>query len=424
LDLDKLISIGKRYGSVECVESYAEAENFIWEGEELKLSSVRIGNFSCRVLVEQKHGYSSTTHLGEKKACLLDAIKIAKASEKLEFDPGLPVIGKYKQVKNFSEKIEELSRTEIAELCKDCIQSIHDIDKKIKIPQLIFSKSLASVNFANSNGIFASDIGNSLGFQLVISLDQNSYFEIKNSREFDFDPVELCRNACETLKRLKKKKKIPSGFYDIVLEYFPASALIESILVKALCADNVQAGRSFLADKLRKVVASEELTVIDDGTLRKGLMTSKFDAEGVAMQRKILIKNGVLRGFIYDHYTARKEGRKSTGNCISLARRPSVGATNFMILPTKYELLEDFTGILIKSIGGENVINPISGEFSVNIDIGFFMKNGELKFPIKGCLMFGNFFEHLKEVEVGKGLRQEAVVATPPIRLKKVKIIA
>lgn len=424
MDLDKLVSIGKRYGSVECVESYVEAENFLWEGGELKLSSARIGNFSCRVLVEQKHGYSSTSHLEQKKACLLDAIKIAKASEKLEFDPGLPRIGKYKPVKTFSQKIEELSRSEIAELCKDCVQSIHDIDEEIKIPQLIFSKSLASVNFANSNGIFASDIGNSLGFQLVISLDQNSYFEVKNSRDFDFDPVELCKSACETLKRLRKKRKVKSGLYDVVLEYFPASALIESILVRALCADNVQAGRSFFADKLGKIIASEEFSVIDDGTLKNGLMTSKFDAEGVAMQKKILIKNGVLKGFIYDHYTAKREERESTGNCISLAKRPSVGATNFMILPSKYDLLHDFTGIVVKSIGGEHVINPISGEFSVNIDIGFFMENGELKFPIKGCLMFGNFFEHLRDVEVGKDVRQETVVVAPPIKLKGVKIIA
>jgi PmbA protein len=62
-------------------------------------------------------------------------------------------------------------------------------------------------------------------------------------------------------------------------------------------------------------VASEIVTIYDDGLMDGGLRTWKFDGEGVPQQKTVIIENGILRSFIYDNYTAKKEGRESTWKC-------------------------------------------------------------------------------------------------------------
>lgn len=74
----------------------------------------------------------------------------------------------------------------------------------------------------------------------------------------------------------------------------------------ALNADNVQRGRSVFAGKLGEAVASPALNIYDDGTLERGLSSSKCDGEGTPTQKTALIENGMLKNFLYDIYTSKR----------------------------------------------------------------------------------------------------------------------
>ncbi len=82
-------------------------------------------------------------------------------------------------------------------------------------------------------------------------------------------------------------------------------------------------------------MAAENVTINDDGLIPGGLRTSTFDGEGVPHQKTTLIEKGILRNFLYDNYTAKKEGRQSTGNAsrAGYLSTPEIEATNFHIMP-------------------------------------------------------------------------------------------
>ena len=80
------------------------------------------------------------------------------------------------------------------------------------------------------------------------------------------------------------------------------------VLSGSFLADNVQKGKSLLADRLGQRIMAEGLTLVDDGLRPHGLATAPADAEGVPKQKTVLIGQGVLNGFLYDFPRAKKAG--------------------------------------------------------------------------------------------------------------------
>ena len=89
---------------------------------------------------------------------------------------------------------------------------------------------------------------------------------------------------------------------------------------------------SFLAGKLGEKIASDKLTLIDDGTLPGLFGTSPFDDEGVPSRRTPVIESGVLKNYLLNTYTARKLGMKTTGNASrGITGNAGIGHGNFFI---------------------------------------------------------------------------------------------
>ena len=118
----------------------------------------------------------------------------------------------------------------------------------------------------------------------------------------------------------------------VILDPFVSAAFF-GVLSSALTADAVQKNRSLFAGREGERVAGELLELVDDGTLDDGLESAPFDGEGVPSGRTPLIAGGVLQGFLYDTYTARKAGRSSTGNGIrgGYSGLPGVRPTNLVV---------------------------------------------------------------------------------------------
>src|SRR5690606_20599479 len=92
-----------------------------------------------------------------------------------------------------------------------------------------------------------------------------------------------------------------------------AGSLLRGVIA-ALNGERVLQGASFLAHSIEKQFASPLLTIIDDGTRARSMGAAPFDGEGVPTQRRILVENGVLKGFLYNAIAARRAGTVSTGN--------------------------------------------------------------------------------------------------------------
>ncbi|RLG58743.1 hypothetical protein DRN86_05305 [Candidatus Geothermarchaeota archaeon] len=135
--------------------------------------------------------------------------------------------------------------------------------------------------------------------------------------------------------------KLESGVKNIIFHPLGFSNLMRYAFVEAVNSYNVQEGKSYLSNMRDLQVGSEKLTIIDDGTLNEGILSSPVDAEGVPTMRNVIIEKGILKNYLYDSYTANREGVKSTGNAFrELSGRVEIGPRNEIIIGEEAELEE------------------------------------------------------------------------------------
>jgi len=196
---------------------------------------------------------------------------------------------------------------------------------------------------------------------------------------------------------------------------------LEATLLPAIFADSVQKGRSALKGRVGEQIASESLQITDDGLLSGGLDSSSFDGEGVPSQRNVLVEDGILLGFLYDSYTAGKDGAKSTGNAVrsGYSDVPRVGIRNLIMSShAAHDLFAEAEGYLVNGLIGAHTANPISGDFSVEARNVFYITPGKDPKPIRSLMLAGNIFEILLDVELGTDVRSVGAIVTPTAKVR------
>jgi len=148
------------------------------------------------------------------------------------------------------------------------------------------------------------------------------------------------------------------------------------------------------------VVASENITIIDDGLLEGGLSSNSWDSEGNPHQLTEVIKNGVFQNRLYDQMYAMLEEKQSTGNAKRAVSGTVVnGISNFKILPGDIsfdDMISDIKeGYYIDKFSWLNP-DSVSGNFGAEIRSGYYIKNGEFLNPIKLGNVSGNVLEMVK----------------------------
>ncbi len=225
--------------------------------------------------------------------------------------------------------------------------------------------------------------------------------------------------AKRTLRRLGARK-VPTTRVPVVFDPIVAGSLVRNIF-DAASGDAIYRQASFFAGKLGERVAGENVTVIDDGTIRGGFGTSPFDDEGVPSQRTVVIDRGVLRSYLLNTYTARKLGLKTTGNASrGLAGTPGIGAGNFFLQAgekTPQEILGSVKqGLYVTGFMGFGV-NLVTGDFSRGAN-GLWIENGELTFPVEEITVAGNLKEMFMNIsEIANDLEFRSSTAAPTLRI-------
>src|SRR5206468_6886655 len=153
----------------------------------------------------------------------------------------------------------------------------------------------------------------------------------------------------------------PSGQQTVELATGWSGILLQEAIGHGLEADFIRKGTSLFAGKLGEKVASELVTVIDDGTVAGGRGSINVDDEGNPGERKVLIENGVLKGYLYDHLNAKLTGQRSTGSGRrqSFRHAPLPRMTNTYLAPgdqTPEEIVGKVNrGIYCRQFGGGQV---------------------------------------------------------------------
>ncbi len=226
-------------------------------------------------------------------------------------------------------------------------------------------------------------------------------------------------------------KPVESGRYKLLLDQYNAAMFMDVVLEPAFSALNVQEGRSPLKGKIGAEVIGEGLSIVDDPSIDWGIGSRSFDDEGIPTRRKHIVRNGVLETYLYNYYTAMREGKKSTGNGFrrSPASPTTPQATNLVFESDKKwswdELVEEIDrGLILHGMIGYWMSNPVNGATQATVTHGFLVERGEVKHPVKGVVIGGNIYEWLSRnlVATGRELLKVGSIFIMPLLIDSVNV--
>lgn len=392
-----------------------------------------------RTIIKRAIGFSYTNVLGNKAAIeetILKALDSAKASKPDEDWRGLPTKKSLKTVKNtYDSKIVELHSEDLVNAASLMLDAAEKVDKHVFPIEGGVGASYLSRAIANSNGVAAFDHGTIIECSLA-TIGQEAgevtpvCFEFNVERNYAIDPEWVGKEAARLAVSALKAKRAETKNMNVIFSQFALQELLYFTLISAVKADYVQRNQSAFKGKIGEKVASENVTIYDDGLLEGGIRTWEFDGEGVPQQKTLVIEKGVLRNFLYDNYTAKKEDKESTGNAsrAGYLSTPELEATNFRLMPGRKspeELIGGVNdGLLVYSLQGAHSSNPASGDFSVVATPAWKIENGKIAYATRGTMLAGNIFQLLKNVsELADNERKIGQLVAPWVLVENVRVI-
>jgi PmbA protein len=252
------------------------------------------------------------------------------------------------------------------------------------------------------------------------AMQRDFWYSVANTLSKLESPEQVGKVAAERTLRRLGARKAKTAHVPILFDPMVARSIIEHIF-EGVNGDSVYRGASFLAGKLGEKIAGDNVTVIDDGTLRGGFVTSPFDGEGVPTRRTVVIENGVLKSYILNTYTAKKLGLQTTGNASrGLAGTPGIGPGNYFLEPgkkTPQELIGEIKeGLYVTEFLGHGA-NLVTGDYSRGAS-GLWISGGELSYPVEEITVAGNLKEMFFNIsEIANDLEFRGSVAAPTIRI-------
>ena len=197
-------------------------------------------------------------------------------------------------------------------------------------------------------------------------------------------PAAIGRRAAERTVRRLGARKVPTQKVPVVFDPQTARSLLGNIF-DAVEGNSIYRSASFLAGKLGERIASENVTVIDDGTIPGLFGTSPFDDEGVPSRRTVVIDRGILKSYLLNTYTAVKLGLKTTGNAArGITGNTGVGHGNLYLEKgdrSPDEIIRGIQkGLYVTELIGSSV-NIVTGDYSRGA-AGLWIENGEFAYPV------------------------------------------
>ena len=244
------------------------------------------------------------------------------------------------------------------------------------------------------------------------------------TQRYELSPEKIASQILQRLNWAKKNVPSPSG-RSPVLFTSKAADMLWGTVQSALNGKHILEKASPWVDRLGKPVIAPTLTLYQNPAA--GPYSCPFDDEGQPTQLLIFIENGILRNFYSDRTTGRQLNGGSTGNGFrpGLSSYPTPGLFNFLIQPGDLSLLE-----LIKKMDNGLIIDQIlggctglSGDFSVNVDLGYRVRNGQIIGRVKDTMVAGNVYTALKQViQLGKDADWNGSCYTPSLIVEGLSI--
>jgi len=211
----------------------------------------------------------------------------------------------------------------------------------------------------------------------------------------DVTPESLARESARIATVKLGAREAPSGELPVVIGPGGGGVLLHEAVGHGLEADFNRKGTSLYSGRVGERVASDLVTIFDDGDLPGERGTVAVDDEGSPGQHKVLVENGILRGYMQDRMNARLMGVTSTGSGRRESYRvlPQPRMCNTFMPPgtsTPDEIVASIDrGLYASSFSGGQV-EISKGDFVFMIAEGYLIEHGKITAPVRGATLVGN----------------------------------
>jgi PmbA protein len=383
-------------------------------GEVESLTEASGRGVGIRAWIGQRTGYAYGTDLSDSGLADLaeaaaGAARVADEDENSSApDPAEEPVPEIEGLRD--EAVAATETAEVIDLAKRIERVAIDRDKRVSgVEEVVYVDEDGDAAIATSRGVSGS-FGVSTAYSFLQAMaTQDS--EVQTGLGFGvgrspraLNAEEIGAEAGDEASSMLGATKPESRSCPVVLSE-RVTASFAGFIGGALCADDVQRGRSPFADRLGDELASAAYVLADDGIDPGGLASAPFDGEGTPRERTPLIADGKLLAYLHDSYTARRGGARSTGNASRASYRspPSVSTSNLVLDPGELsldQLLERAgDGVYITEVAGlHSGVNPVTGRYSVGAS-GRAIRGGELAEPLREFTIAGDLLGTLAAVQ-------------------------
>ena len=406
----------------------SENESFAFDDGKLKLanSNKDIG-FGLRSLSGEVVGYAHASEISKKaleRAGKTVKEIISKDNKEIDVSP-------QKTNRSFYEAnnpIPSLDFDKKIKVLQDINEYARSVNSKVEQVSINLAGSWEAIRILRPDGEMLDDVRPLVRLGVNIAVKDNEKMETGSygsGGRHNYDVLLSEENwkfhVDEALKQaliMLEAKPAPAGEMTVVLGPGWPGILLHEAIGHGLEGDFNRKKTSVFSHLMGEKVATEGVTVVDDGTLHSKRGSLSIDDEGTPTEKTVLIDNGKLVGYMHDRLNARLMGTKSTGNGRrqSYAHQPMPRMRNTIMVsgdkdPT--EILESTkNGIYAKSFAGGQV-DITNGKFVFSASEAYKIENGKITTPVKGATLIGSGFEVLKKVTmIGNNMELDPGIGT------------
>jgi PmbA protein len=413
---EQLLELAARSGAeaAEVFQSRSLSRPVYFEANRLKqLESAQAEGTALRLWKEGRPGLAVAYGDVEPQALVDRAIAISQLneSEDIELSPAS------KQI--YPDVGESVAVEQLVEWGKHAIDLVRD-----RFPEVLcaggWECEAETTRLINSNGLDCGYTDTTLGGYLEVEwVRGDDFLNVGDgqTQRGTLDPDAIARQVIRRLEWAQDNTSAPTGRVPILFTSKAADMLWGTIQA-ALNGKQVIEGASPWSDRLGQVVTSEAITISQEPA--SGPFSCPFDDEGTPTRLITFLDKGVLQLFYTDRTVGKALGSGTTGNGFrsGLGSYPTPGLFNLLIQPGTKSLdelvatLDD--GLIIDQMLGNGA--GISGEFSVNVDLGYRVQKGQIVGRVKDTMVSGSVYTALKNlIELGGDADWNGSCYTPSV---------
>lgn len=275
------------------------------------------------------------------------------------------------------------------------------------------------VLIANTEGVFVEDKRVRTRMLIIAAAEHKGQIEtgyvgpgaLMGTEFYENINIEdYAREAARNAKTMAFADYCPSGNMAVVVDNGFGGLMFHEACGHSLEASSVAKGISVFSNRIGEKIASDVVTLVDDGSIANSWGSLGIDDEGMATQKNVLIEDGILKGYMIDKLNGRRMNMEPTasGRRQSYRFAPTSRMTNTYIdngKSTKEEIISNTEkGLFAKYISAGSV-NPATGDFNFSLSEAYLIENGKITKPVKGATLIGNGNKMLQDVDmVGNNL--------------------